>query len=426
MSSHRVLIVADVGARVPGFFHVGDEAMFRACCAVHAKRSARISAFTWSPERHAVLGVHALPWFAVPSRNGAEASAYLVEVAAAVSKVPNERGTAAVAPGLGRLVDIVAAQDLLHIAGGGNVNSHYPRELYARALLATMARSLGVPVLMTSQTLGPVAAEDEQALAALLHAVDRATVRDGESLALAHRLAPGLRVSHDLDDAFFDDARPDVSELVPRADADGAIRVGVSLHPWGGASGPQLAAKLGAALRDLASSHRIQVYCIPHVIVPGDQGFDVPLMELLRAEVGPSVPCRVFCDADLRLHPAREKDALVRQLTAAMDVVIASRYHAVVFGLATGVPSLGLAYDSYYLQKLEGAFAAMSLDTKRRVVSTTAGAGELSAAISATVAELPSLRAELGRELAGLALRRDHASALVEELLSATGDEVAT
>ena len=49
--------------------------------------------------------------------------------------------------------------------------------------------------------------------------------------------------------------------------------------------------------------------------------------------------------------------AAARRITGNADLIITSRYHPIIFGLGSGVPSLGVYGDAYCRIKLQGALA---------------------------------------------------------------------
>ena len=62
---------------------------------------------------------------------------------------------------------------------------------------------------------------------------------------------------------------------------------------------------------------------------------------------------------DLEGYPHPFKEPLIKGLTATMDLVIATRYHALVFALSAGVPALASNYDDYYGTKNRGVLELM-------------------------------------------------------------------
>ena len=99
-------------------------------------------------------------------------------------------------------IEDLSRVDLVHILGGGYVNSHWPRHLALVAAAESMSRRYGSRLAMTGAGLTPIAKESQQSVCDVLGKFDVVDVRDQPSLDLVAET-----VSHATftgDDAFLD------------------------------------------------------------------------------------------------------------------------------------------------------------------------------------------------------------------------------
>lgn len=229
----------------------------------------------------------------------------------------------------------------LVLAGGGNMTSQYGGLLFERLAAIRVANAMDLEVLVTGQTVGPV-----------LTGPDRAEV--AEALRLCRVVGSRERYTHDLlstlgveslpvlDDATF--FSPDKG--LHSADLPESGYIAATFAPASGAMSTPDYHRHMARLLDLACEQlQLPILLIPHVSTfgepDGDQGCQAAIARLSKA---PDV--RV-----LDQRPAQETMAL----TANAELVISSRYHPVIFGLAAGVPVLPVAVDYYAEVRIGGA-----------------------------------------------------------------------
>jgi polysaccharide pyruvyl transferase WcaK-like protein len=362
----RVLLVGDVGRRGDGYYHVGDEAaVYQNYSLYHSAGDFDVSLFSWTLT-HGYMDVGEYHYWEMPTgQNGWQRILDLVGQARRWKRFPFLKYQ----EDLKNHLELVREHDLVHISGGGNLNSYFPIQLYARALLMLLAGVLDKPILVTGQTIGPLAdSADHAAARRALDAAHVITVRDRDfSMAWLKELGvchPQVHVG--LDDAFFLEAAPSSAlESFGLREKPGRapLRVGVSVH-----SGDEDARLLGAlaqALDELARRIPIEVYFIPHVIVNQDARHDVPFMHGISTRLRAEVPQRAITSQDLMEHPEPVKERLVKALTGAMDLVIATRYHALVFAIGSGVPVLALFGGEYQRAKSLGLLEIVFEDRAR-------------------------------------------------------------
>jgi hypothetical protein len=102
---------------------------------------------------------------------------------------------------------------------------------------------------------------------------------------------------------------------------------------------------LRQVLRDASRAHRVPMVPLPISHVPGEAD-----VETIRHLV--DVDNDSFSDGS----PLEALDAVIRQVQKCR-LVITGSYHAGVFALANGIPSIGLAKSTYYIDKFMGLSA---------------------------------------------------------------------
>lgn len=343
----RVAVVGDLGSAK---YHVGDEAM--SLHAVDALRARGIDDIV-------VVGDDAR---LAAERYGADAVERPRFVADGGPENPRrlERMTAALS-GSGRVqqaLKAVAGADALLIAGGGNVSSQHAHHLYERLALSRAARSAGKPVLITSQTFGPlVLPGDQPAFAELLTTASAVGVRERDSLALARRTGVAdERLTLIPDDAAFlepgDDDRRWVDEqgLGPRI-------VTMSLTYHRGSTGYTYRSYIdrAAATADaLAERLDAEVVLVAHLGVIG--GDHEPIRDVLHnAKVLDATR-----SGRVRMLPMTDARRVIEVARRSL-VCVTTRYHPTVFGPYAGVPAIGIATGYYSSLRMRGALGHLGL-----------------------------------------------------------------
>ncbi len=225
------------------------------------------------------------------------------------------------------------------ISGGGNLNSMGIHELYLRVEVGAIAERLGVPLVMSGQTIGPIAGlRDDYWAGRLMRSARAIGVRDrGYSRAQLERLgvAPG-RIFELADDAL----------RVETGEPDSGL-CAVSVHSNHGARrNPNVRVSVRAIV---ASAPDLRFEGIPHCF--NRSGGDDP--EFMQ----PLVAVRSVPDVDI----AAQVEA-VRLATARAGCGVVRRYHAAVFMLGAGRPVVSLVRDEYEHAKHHGLLQSLGLD----------------------------------------------------------------
>jgi polysaccharide pyruvyl transferase WcaK-like protein len=273
----------------------------------------------------------------------------------------------------------------LIIAGGGNLSRSWPALAYERVAAARLAGRLGIPVVLTGQSIGPrFGAELRPLVAELLGTAAQVGVR--EQFSAAQALLSGVpeeRVVLGDDDAAVLACLPDV-EIQPVPEPF----VAVTVNDLGDATLTALAGQLA----EHSSRTGAGLVLVPHAgNLTGPASQDVAAAQ------------RVAAAFDARLAAlGNDRRAVVVPLPSARqavqycrqaELVISSRYHPVVFAGSCRTPMLFLYQDDYTAQKGIGALAGFGMAHCRLPVEHAA-AGRL----------LPALT-ELWQHRGGLAER---------------------
>jgi hypothetical protein len=348
--SKKVFIIADIGLDVNKGYHVGDEAMF--CCNLHIYLNNHFdvtaSSRSISHNRNNFTEVTDIYiknklfflWLLTCS---------VLLKYFRINLFQGEFRTT---------VTELIGSDLLHISGGGNINSFWPGHIYFRCLMIYLADLFNIPIIMTSQTIGPLnQIFHEIIIGWALNKVKFIGVRDA---VFSKKYLEKSGVTDPLVDLMTDDAlQTDTLGLVSNdwlntilANTDGQINIGLSLHDWQNISHYELITK---GLVNISKKYpNAKFFAIPHLIDNNDEG-DTGLMSKLLSESSIekfysfSYKDIIKISKDIESIPL-----LIFYITAQMDIVISSRYHGLVFSSVASVPAIAINYDEYYRAKNEG------------------------------------------------------------------------
>jgi polysaccharide pyruvyl transferase WcaK-like protein len=244
----------------------------------------------------------------------------------------------------------------LIISGGGNLCSTWPDKIHERVALMDAAVKADIPVVVLGQTLGPVLTADERRLLgkSFTH-IKWLGVRDDASAAMALELGtPSDRIHLQLDDAFFLDSRePGDDRAQPFCDP-GRRWIVVTLDASFGA--PERAScveVLASQLDSLAQHLQASLVFVPHVggRDAGDALSDEVAGRALAKHLGSKF-------TSVGLWSPREARWLIDRAV----MVVSTRYHALVFATASGVPAIGIYSDDYSRIKLRAALGNAGLE----------------------------------------------------------------
>lgn len=255
-------------------------------------------------------------------------------------------------PGLEKL----RRADTLVMIGGGYLNSYYL--LLKMHALAMLAKSVGTPLVLLGQTLGPFIKRQHRAMAEeIFHYARRIVLRDAFSQdeVAKHR----GKILLGTDDAVGFAPRPNETDLravarALRGPAD-AVQVGVNLIGLGESRRhyAAIAAALSAFARALAPRP------VRAVFVPMETSRycdDRAEAALLSKDWARPQNLEFVVAGDLPSVESRYE--LIRR----MDLFVGMRLHSLVFALSAGVPTVGLYHEEYYYRKIRGLFRGFGME----------------------------------------------------------------
>lgn len=288
----------------------------------------------------------------------------------------------------------------LILSGGGSLLQDVTslKSLFYYLAVLTMAKSRRKPAMIYAQGIGPIMGPiGRTMIRSVCNRLDAITVRDPDSAALLGRLGvrrPPVTVTADPAIALgAGDA--DAGRALLRAggvDGSGPL-IGVSVRNWQ-ARDARFVPSLAQALDELAQRSGGHVLFFPMQV-----GSDVRAAETVRTHM--RAPATVLT------APYGYQE--VRNLVAALDLVIGLRFHALVFAATSGTPMVGLSYDpknDSFLRSI-GLEASGSTDqlVPENVVKAGMAALEQAGAMRSQLLQRVGELAGLSRENARIALR---------------------
>ncbi|MCK0117823.1 polysaccharide pyruvyl transferase family protein [Isoptericola sp. S6320L] len=280
---------------------------------------------------------------------------------AAVLDVARGRGSLKADDPAHAVVDAVRDADAVLVAGGGNLNSFFPQHIYERAALTGVARALGKPYALTSQTVGPLVRDDDRkVLEEMLGGAVAVGVREEATERLVLEMgADPARVARSMDDAYglvaTDTERVAVESWAtrPYVVASFAEKASTTLI-----SQDDYHALAARTLRDLGEELDLDVLLVPHAgtLADGETARDQESNAKIAALAGG------------RVRPTGMPTA--RQLTALTDgaeLVVGTRYHPAIFAARSGVPAVSIAPNMYSSVRMR--YSARNVGTGDYVVS---------------------------------------------------------
>ena len=348
----RVVVVGDVGR--PNFYHTGDEAMTEVAVDLLCERGVdEIVLVASSPALATrMYGCPAVPRIRFPKKWPRERCEQRLTDLAAELATGSPRDEAS-----REVMAAVAAADALLIAGGGNLRSEHRYMIYERLALVRIAQHYGIPVCVTSQTVGPMLEPADEALVREIAEAARCFgAREPDTAALVRQLVgDGDRVTHTMDDSVLLDPRPEdfdhVAELAP---PERYVVASFTYHAGStGMSRPRYQRYIAGILDELAERLGAEVLLVPHCgafdpeIVTFDRENDAAVVAASRSGRLRALP----------LLTARQAIALTRGALLS----VSTRYHATVFGTSQGVPSIGLVTSHYSAVRMTGALGNVGL-----------------------------------------------------------------
>lgn len=350
-SVKKVFLLADIGVGENNSYHVGDEAMFLQNLCNYQSVGIKISGSSRSISHQSLDFNEVLDIYIT----NVPMLLYLVFCVYSL----RYSGLNFFPRFFRKTVKELISSDLLHISGGGNLNSFWPGHIYYRFLMITLANVFDKDVILTSQTIGPITNGFHGfLLSRCFEKVKMIEVRDS---VYSKGVLIGLgvdksKIKNVIDDGYDFKMNTDkkIGQLIFNKfpNSKGEIKIGVSMHKW---SNSQNLDALKRVFTELIENYpKAYFFVIPHNFDDKD-GLDIEFMTRLIGRDVKRMGLFNYKAIDSLIKRTKLTPAeIIKLVTANMDFVISSRYHGLVFALASNVPALVINYDKYYSIKNDG------------------------------------------------------------------------
>jgi polysaccharide pyruvyl transferase CsaB len=292
--------------------------------------------------------------------------------------------------------------DLL-ISGGGSLLQDVTslRSLFYYLWVINKARSLGRPVMLYAQGIGPLRRKISRWLVRrAANGTQQITIRDEESERLLRQIGvygPPIEVTSDPAFALKSAGKVRAREILDNAGAPANGRlIGIAIRPWKNGPSEIAYARMADSLaEDLGG--RV-------VFLPMQPSGDLPLAESIASK------CATKASIVKGSLSPQETVAVIGEL----NLLVAMRLHALIFGAMGGVPMVGLRYDPKVQQLME-----VLGQGERTVDLAEVGPVKVMKTVFETLGEAEKLRGELLQHAQKLSertlLNADRALSLVQD-----------
>lgn len=342
----KILLFADVGGHeYEEYYHVGDEAMLYETYSWYKKQHPdwQLSVVSWFKTHHAFDAVE-IPHLHWRQKGSA---LYFPQLVFKLFCWKVLRTSLFNQTEL-TLVKHIAEQDRIHFTGGGNLSSQFRPWLYYCFFVILVARLNGVHVVLTSQTIGPIAGVDYIFSFFILNLCHLIAVRSRlTKMQLFKQCGVLLPKLQNMLDAAY--TLPPQRLLIKTKSKK--LYIGLSIHAWKDWEN-QTAQLIRKLVRAVGRKYAISLVLIPHHItlraVDPDTAYMQRNLAALPNNTVRKMPAMKIANKTLLASQIKKR-------TAEVDLLITTRYHGIVFGLSAGVPTIALHLDEYYRSKNAGA-----------------------------------------------------------------------
>jgi polysaccharide pyruvyl transferase WcaK-like protein len=239
---------------------------------------------------------------------------------------------------LAAFYEAVSTADALIVTGMGGVTSAFPQYAFELLEVVRLAQHFGARTAMLGQGLGPIEiASLRRAARGALRRLDLLTLRESRA---GLPLLRELRVPLERVVVTGDDAIELARRYAPLSAGDG-IGINMRHSTYSGVGASDVESVRRALMKIVATLHAPLVG-VPISRVPGEE--DSVTIERLAAGRAADV-------ADIA--GIRTPEDVIVQLRRCR-ILVAGSYHAAVFALSCGIPTVALARSPYYIDKFLG------------------------------------------------------------------------
>lgn len=387
----EVFIVADIGLNKSEGYHVGDEAMFLANLERYLKLGGWVVNASSRSISHSNLDFNEFLDIYITSQ----------DMYCDLKNKVNEliaNGSNNFPDFFKPTIEAVKRSSLVHISGGGNLTTLWKGHIYYRCFIIYLAKQFGKKVILTGQTIGHL--DDtfcKQILLEELNKVDLIGLRDKKDSAyILNNIGVSKNICIMIDDAYLWKI-PD-NKNSPKVE----IKVGLSIHKWNHKFNQML--KLVDALNSLSKIYKLKVYLIPHY-TSIDGNNDCVYMNNLLLKSKTLTNIFAYTHQNLTEIDGANTAEKIFSLTSKMDIMLTTRYHGLVFGFASLVPTLAINIDEYCSQKNWGfleLFNATEIILNDHTISLKAAPLELELKIKYLIDNNQKIKTKLKMERADI------------------------
>lgn len=352
----KVVVIGDVSWK--GQYHLGDEAMTEAAVSQLQRRGAEVTLVAGTPEvSQGIYGVPCVPIFnfaAEKTRGRRERRiSELLEAVRGQQELRSEDQ---------QTVDAVLGADAVVIGGGGNLNSSGAHHVYERLALKRLAEHAGIPLFVSSQTVGPHLLPFDLNL--VKEIANYAQVFGARERGTAHMMrevcGSEANIVATFDDALLLEPADRYDDLATRLSLPDKFVVGsFTYHPGNtGLSSEAYYREVAGMLDKVVAISEVEVVLLPHMGVLGATEQDGEANDVFGhnrithyAESGQI--------RSLQMISARDLLAVTRRA----EFTLSTRYHPLVFGGAVGVPAVGIVTSYYSAQRMRGALRGIGAES---------------------------------------------------------------
>jgi polysaccharide pyruvyl transferase WcaK-like protein len=253
-----------------------------------------------------------------------------------------------------RLLDELWNADVLFLSGGGYLTGMTLSRLWDHMLLLRLADLLGVPSILSGQTIGVFKDRTSKSLSRWgLKKARRIYLRDPEDSAAALQQigVPPAKVKSTFDDAlYYKVSSKVIPRVVSKNDCFSFTKpyIAVNVHYWGQspASSRDIMRHIAGSLDSIITAHDLQV-----AFIPMSRSDEAAIHEVAQLMQKPSAIIDHGYDIDAAIDTIR---------SAAFCLTM--KHHPIIFAMGGGVPTIAMAFDDYYFHKNRGALKIFALE----------------------------------------------------------------